>query len=486
MMFFIYLFFFATKFLDSFRLDPDYGWHIFLGKNIVDRQSLITNAIGLNHYKEMQLHDHEWLSDILLYLIDRHLGYIFLVIIWLIIYLLIIRLSQKTARIMGKGNLNSISITTIITMSGLLVYQGIRLQILIVLAAVLLYYIWNSISSSRKRFLYYFLIFAIGNNLHGGMIMLLPIPLLLEFKKDNLKASIILLPILIIAILCNPLGIHYFELMIDYTRNDYYISHITEWRPLFSIPIRLLNYILPLAFFLFILIVNNYWRKIPKKELLLLSIYLFLGLRYIRFFPLFMVISAPYVAQSTKDLFSLVKNDRFSKIFYLMVLGFVALLISSEFITAPQKTDTWSDPDYPKNAMNFIKDHQYKGNFFNPYDWGGYIKGAHQEIDVFIDGRGPQAMATENKTILEVYYDFFSEDKTVIEKNLESHQISYVLIQKPANQKLSFFDIRVLKILKTKKEVFTSPKNNLMVFLANNPKWTKTYEDNLSEIYIKN
>jgi len=100
-----------------------------------------------------------------------------------------------------------------------------------------------------------------------------------------------------------------------------------------------------------------------------------------------MVISAPYVAQSTKDLFSLVKNDRFSKIFYLMVLGFVALLISSEFITAPQKTDTWSDPDYPKNAMNFIKDHQYKGNFFNPYDWGGYIKGAHQEIDVFIDGR---------------------------------------------------------------------------------------------------
>jgi len=97
-----------------------------------------------------------------------------------------------------------------------------------------------------------------------------------------------------------------------------------------------------------------------------------------------------------------------------------------------------------------------------------------------------EAMATENKTILEVYYDFFSEDKTVIEKNLESHQISYVLIQKPANQKLSFFDIRVLKILKTKKEVFTSPKNNLMVFLANNPKWTKTYEDNLSEIYIKN
>lgn len=475
-------------------LDPDFGWHLYLGKNIVESRHLINSFVGYSNFQNISIPDHEWLSDIILYLIYTEIGYWFLAILCIAIFLIIIKLLfslcfQKT---------NNLYITILALLPFLLssnnLLHGIRLQLLLVLAAVLLVFIYEREKRYKIRLFYYFLIFLIGNNFHGGMMMLAIIPALLESQmfflsdKNNLKrklvALMVLTLILLTALSINPYGISIWKLAFDYGRDNYYKNHISEWMPAFIPPIRWFSSLLPFTLVIFIFFITQRYRKVSLPEAILLFIFLILSIRFVRFFALFLAIASPYIAQSLNDFVELVKFSKrrlnilataaaISTIFFLLTQINFVLLNSNPF----------DNVGYPKNALFHLSAYPDKHNLFNTYEWGGYLLWTRPNDKVFIDGRAPQARIGPNKTLLMECNDFFAKGRT--EEMLNKYQINSVLIKKEEIKHYNVLDRLLYKMVTGSYPSQTPPPNYLSQYLDDSNAWQKVYEDNLALIYFK-
>jgi|GEM_PF-1821425 len=487
---------FASLFLTGFMLDPDLGWHLRLGQQIVETRQAVTQFIGYNYYSSAIRPDHEWLSNIIFYEINKHLGgYLGLNILFGLLLLLSFYLVYVLAAKYLKAK-RTIFFAMTFSLLPLAFIYGVRVQFLLPLGALLLLIIKNFVPSIKKRALFYFLTTLLFNNLHGGFVTLLPIVFLLELdifqnkeplKKRFYKYALIgisaLLPVFI-----NPYGLDYFKLIFDYS-NNYYTEHITEWFPINSFPIavKLLCAFLPLSIIIFSLLVNKYYRRLKYYDWLLLLLYGYLGIKHTRQFPVFALISLPYLSGSLLIVSKELKTKAASFLAVFACLLLILSLTTYELVW-PQainlKNTGFKDKSLlPENAAEFIeKNRPQEGNFLNPYNWGGYLSWKFQDLALFIDGRGPEKKVEGKTTILEIYMRFFSKDQKEIKENLDKHSIYYVLVQKP--QPFPALEKKLWQILSG--NTINDPKNNLYNYLKNNPDWNCAYDDPISAVYFKN
>jgi hypothetical protein len=114
----------------------------------------------------------------------------------------------------------------------------------------------------------------------------------------------------------------------------------------------------------------------------------------------------------------------------------------------------------PCGAMKFIKDHNLKGNFFNTFEWGGFLEWESPDSMYFADGRTPAWLTPSQESPYKIYLKIL-QAQPVWEKQLEAYNINYILIS-PG----TFLDLEL--------------KNNQLKY-----SWQAIYQDNRAVLYKK-
>jgi hypothetical protein len=521
----IFLFFLNNSFN---YLDPDLGWHLKAGQDIIENETIST----VNYYNytlsNVEWVNHEWFLDVFSFFVYTNFGYISLSILFaflttLVFYFLYKYLILKYQGLKNKTNISfnfSFFLYIVLSLVGIIAispHVGIRMQVIALLLFVSLLIILEYYNQKQKN-KYIFLIpfiFLLWANMHGTFI--LGLGLLLVFfglkilervlyhfkvKKINYlylwsnKKLITFFTIIlasILATLVNPYGIKLYNFLSSYT-NTFYLGHIQEWLPQYTLPINMWQIIylaIALSIVLAIWFLNKYKNiKFNLWDIFLFVFFLYFAISSKRHFPLFFIVTVPILIYLLNQIFvddkyffnysylnkyiSIKKLKYF--ILFMYILVNISLFLQIKFTNTPFSSYCYQ---YPCEAIEFIqknKDLQEK-KIFNNYAWGGYMIWKMPDKKIFIDGRMPQ-VAYKNHTILEEYFEFFDKD-TLIDK-LNEYDIKLVLINNNKNDsEATWFEKKILKL------DYKEKNNDLYNYLQADKTWKKVFYNDTSIIYIR-
>jgi len=535
--FYLAVFFLALNISYSY-LDYDLGWHLQVGKTILENKSVPHINTDLNIIGPIEWVDHEWLLNLGNYYIFNNFGYLALNIIYalllcLFVYLVQVlfyrfylepKLSNKKSKDISLYNraffiFSSLSFFAVIAMSP---FIGIRFQIFGNILFVLLLLILAQ--ASHKTYLYLWWLsplFIAWVNLHGSFLIGIAVMwiwlfyvLVSKFFRNSffakyfyfelLQNKIRIFVFVLVAsfsTLINPYGIKLFSFLKDYS-NTLYMKKIVEWRSFYELPI-LYNEFLYTAIFacalsiigLNIFLKNKnsgfliYIKKINAWYFFLGIFFFLMSLKSKRHFPLFFVTSLPLLLQFIYFEFSDITKTRAFEITnkYLKILSTIIFFILSiyYFININFVTDPF-DNKYcafqPCKVFSFVQalpDYQ-ELNILNEYSWGGYMLWKDSNKGVFIDGRMPQ-LSMKGSSILEEYLSFF--DTTTNQEKLDEYDIDLIILKKEAKLKLSKLEQSFLDL---NPDDYNYEEENIVTFLNTSSLWSKVYEDSISLVYLKN
>ncbi len=541
---FFYLIFFLLLLKSSFSyLDPDLGWHLKAGE-----EAHLNKAVPYENYynyvfpaEENFWINHEWLSDYLLFLAYDNWGYPFINIFFaLLIILTLVILNGFVSKKIIKDE-RSIYIILIIEALGLramLPHFGVRVQeISVLFLLLLLIIVFNFEKGALNKNNRYFLVliwliplFYLWANLHAGFLLgIFTLLFYLGVKiiekivynfKDrklgrtlesffnlesrlgnkNLRIFFVFSILAVASTTLTPYGLKLFDFLSSY-KNTAYLKIISEWLPQYYWPLMyeqivyiglvLTGWIITVFFY------KNYKNNQHGKVFLspwMLALNLFfiiLAIKSKRHFPLFFIVSLPFISsffyhEFKETLLKGIKKtnntiDWFLKIFLISVFTCTTLLIAININFVYNPFDYFNQ-SYPRDATNFLKENHEKyfsANIFNHYAWGGYLIHEYPEKKLFIDGRLPQK-EINNHSFVEEYALFFSEEEEIVTKKIEEYQIKLFLLDKPIKIKKRWLDKKIFGF----KNDYLETENQLIKYLDNN-NFNKIYEDEISVIYYQ-
>jgi len=516
-------------------LDPDFGWHLKVGEEIY----MSKEVPNINHYNYVFSDsdnfwvDHEWLSNLLIYLSYNNLGYLAINIIFALIFLsILIIINNFLIKNLDNNHklILPLFIIEVFALKGVMPHSGIRIQEiswLFLLLILIITYCFEKKKNNWKILLWLIPLIYLWANLHASFLLGIVIlflylivkiteKIILKYKnkftafitktfhfenilekKDLFIYSIIFL-LSSLTTLLTPYGIKLFEFLYVYGDNTAYLKKIAEWLPQFSYPFMYwqLFYIgITLSIWLIIFVYNKnkerYKKILTPWNCALNLLFLILAIKSKRHFPLFFIISLPtliyFIYTDFKNLlnFGKIKNKLTNILIKIFLIITIILVILSISLKINFRTNAFTSfcYKYPCQAVNFLKDNQEKYvsyNLFNNYTWGGYLIYVYPEKKLFIDGRLPQK-TLKNHSYIEEYYLFTSSEKEIIERKIQEYNIKLFLLSKPEKIKIKFLDKLIFRL---KESDFKD--SALLIFLENNPDWIKAYEDEISVIYEKN
>jgi len=508
LLFFILLFFFLLN--NSLRyLDLDLGWHLRVGKEILENKEVPHLETYLYTIPNTRWVDHEWLSNLGLYFIFEHFGYFILNIVFVIppilsIFLLLI-ITKKF--FLKKDSLILAFFLLLLGVLAMAPHLGIRIQeFTLLFLTILLFFILNYDYQKNKKYLYFLIpLFFLWVNLHGGFLIGFAVfgyyifckILFFIFKKEgSLKEIIFLIFILIFSFLITfitPYGVELYSFLLSY-RDTYYMTHISEWLPAFSYPIIYYQLFYNAFYATILILILREYREYKKRSnskswyLSLSFIFFILALKSRRHFPLFFIVSFPLILEFIFiDIKLNLKWEKFIQKNILInsfFIGSIILVIfyfifSIKIINNPFNNSVFCQ-EAPCSALRFMKNNEEIKNsvFLNNYNWGGYLDWTWPKKKLFIDGRLPM-MEINGHSFLEEYNLFFNKDE--LENKIEEYKISSVLLAKTKEVHFNWFE----KIFLGLKEEDFNRENYLDKYLKESLEWKLIYEDKISKVYLK-
>ncbi|MFH0755507.1 MAG: hypothetical protein V1910_02470 [bacterium] len=517
-LFYIFVFFFLLSNSYSY-LDPDLGWHLKVGEQIVNEKAVPTFDYYDWPLEGKKWVDHEWLSNVFSYLIYNNFSYLAVNIFFaLIVLLTLILLKEFTQKYFLKEKNGSffILLFQILGLKAMAPHLGVRMQEITLLnLLLLLIIIYHYEKNKNPKILFWLLpLFYFWACLHSGfligifiMFFWLAIKLIeiiiskykiagfidldnkLDFKNIYTFSYFAILGVLITFF--TPYGFKLYEFLGGYG-NTFYMTSIQEWLPVYSLPI-LYWQLLYAAFVVVAILLSIIYakqKKINLWEILISLFFIILAFKSKRHFPLLFIVSFPMMLKFFTDFFDLkeiskkLPHQLFLVKTYLIIA--LLLLITNQFL----KINFTSDPflsfnkNYPQKATIFLKNNPQYDNLklFNPYGWGGYLIWTLPERKLFIDGRLPQ-YSFKKHTFLEEYCEFFDKEK--IEKKLNEHDIQLILLDiKEKKYHFNWFEKYFLNFNEEKINKNMN-ENFLRDYLNNSNEWEGVYKDELSNIYVK-
>ena len=520
LLFYIFVFCFLLSHSYSY-LDPDFGWHLKVGEQIVNEKAMPSYDYYNWTLEGKKWVDHEWLINVVCFWIYKNFGYLMVNIFFALIILLtlfILNIFTQKYFLKEKSDLFFIMFFQMLGVLAMSPHQGVRMQEITILNLLLLLIIIFHYEKNKKTTILFWLLplFYFWACLHAGflvgifiMFFWLAIKIIeiiiskhkiAEFvnldNKFNLKNILTFFYFAFSAVLITlftPYGLKLYKFLWGYG-NSFYMSHIQEWLPFFSLPISYwqLLYAIFVAMVIILLIFDaiKKEKKISLWNLLAALFFIVLAFKSKRHFPLLFIVSFPMVIKFFVDSFDF--KEIFKKFLSQFLFIKIYLIIAFLLVILSQlvKTNFTSDPflsfnnNYPQEATIFLKNNpQYNDlKFFNPYNWGGYLIWTLPERKLFIDGRLPQ-YAFADHTFLEEYFEFFDKEK--VKKKLNEYDIQLVLLDiKEKKYKLNWFEKYFLSFNEEKINQNVN-ENYLRDYLNNSSEWKKIYSDNISIVYIK-
>lgn len=381
--------------------DPDTYWHIKNGEWIVKNGIPNVDPFSYSHGNFIS---HEWLFDIISYIVFNYLGYIgmwifchaFLGITLLISYSLA---AKKTNSMILPCVLSAILILS--NSSVAVLRPSLISSFLIVLTIYLL--------ENNKNIWIIPILSLLCINIHGGMTFIILLIFILyifcnvyeksiEINSKQFLYNIIVLISVIITLFITPYGIKCFTYGL--TMPNYVTEKVTEFAPLIK---NNKDIILLLT-----ILIGPASMTFSGKKKLIDVLMTFMGLMmcllWIRMLFLYSIIYIIYNAQYISDCFQEIKQHilknhqlRFnmSKIVNTTILMLVFMLIplyivsiSSANMVSDERTSKYGTDCAPQTILNYIEENHLdvtNNIMLNNYNFGGYF--IFHDIPVFIDGR---------------------------------------------------------------------------------------------------
>jgi hypothetical protein len=396
-----FLMVFALAVRQSAYIDPDLWWHLQAGQDMVQSQS-IPKVDPYSFTKAgSEWVAHEWLSEVVMYLIYRVSGwggllFVFSALIAITLYLVYRRCE-------GQPYVAALAILLAAASSSPLF--GIRPQMItFLLAAIFIGLLTRYAADGQSRRLWWIIpLMLLWVNFHAGyalglgLIGLYIVSLLLD-RKWNLVPRLGLILLIATAVVpLNPNGFRMFSYPFETLTSPSMAAYIEEW----ASPDFHKIMFLPLAVLLFMLLValTLSLRRPATSELFLLLVTGFGALRSARHIPIFALIATPILARHVWDIMTTRGWEKYFTRPEAPAAGF-ALAFNLVFLLAPttlgvvrishfvSNQPAYEAKNYPQAAVNFLTAQQLPGPIYNRYGWGGYlIRRLHPNYRVYIDGR---------------------------------------------------------------------------------------------------
>ncbi|MFH1412597.1 MAG: hypothetical protein ABIG10_01020 [bacterium] len=493
-----YLFAFSLLLSHSFNyLDPDFGWHIKAGEQTMQTKQVPHDQIYMWTLEGKDWVDHEWLSNIMLYLGYEHLGYFWLNIIFALIIILALSLATaylKKTYFKNTGDYVLIGLQ-LLGLIAIMPHLGVRLQEITILFLVILLIIIDKFSRKPGKIIYWLIpLFLIWANLHAGFLIgiavlgwWLTVQLILTIFKSKPTKWLKLLIIMVLscaATLITPYGWKLYSFLSDYTNNAY-LKIIEEWLPIYALPIHYWQMLF--IAIIISLIIACYGLSLKKLNLWQVSItiiFLAMAIKSTRHFPLFFIVIylcliPDIIQKQMPDKFKQIINHNIIKIISIISLLLLSILVFFYTNFTNQPNLAFCDK-YPCKAVEFLQNNpEYqKLKMYNRYNFGGFLIWAMPELPLFIDGRMPQ-YEFANHSLIQEYISFINDN---IENKLKEYGIEMVLWNaKPNKMRLNWIDKYLLGL----KPEDVESKPLIRNYLDESDNWELIFEDNASVIYIK-
>lgn len=399
-------------------LDPDYGWHVRLGEEILKKGISRTDPFSYT-MPSYSFIDHEWLSNILIHQMSL-LGRIPLAIVFALlpVFALLILLPM---------NLNSAFVLVVLLSSTVILpYSGIRPQVETWIFIGVIFLLFENKKYWKRYSKFLPGLFILWANLHGGFFIGIGILTVFIFfksfaKKKIIKADVVVLTTCYLATLVNPYGVFlWWEVWMQLT--DFNLgSTIKEWMPIFVNFSIWQRFSLILFFIIFSTGIFIKFKKIPKVMLVIYICLIVAAVLSRRHIPIFILGSSLFLYRFLKD---------FKKLTIVLLIFFIPICFVQNKKTIANSYMEMEDFNYPKNALKFLDQNKIPGETFSSYGWGGYLIWKNPQEKVFIDGRMPswrrdREIKNESKQAFIEFQQVLKDQN--LEQILDKYQISQVV-----------------------------------------------------------
>lgn len=459
--------------------DPDFWWHLRAGQYIYETRSIPRTDIFSFTFEGHEWVTHEWLSEVLIYLIFKWLGWGGLVASFALIITAAFGLSYYSCEKSGAQPFVSWVVVLLGAMATAPVW-GVRPQMFSLLLASLFLFVLTGCMRLEVGRLVWLLppLMLLWVNLHGGYVLGLVLITITLFgisldglieKRTHKEILRRVSPLIFVLVACvivvplNPNGARLFTYPFETLASSAMQEHIEEWfSPNFHQTRFLPLAVLLLATFAALALSA---KRLRVSELLMLCATAYAVLRSGRHLPIFAFAAVPLLAEHAtlwiksqglaQSLFApekiLSKRQAVLRFAVLVIALGVSVMNVRHVIASQTEAE---EKHFPARAVAFLRAQNLPDPIFNWYDWGGYlIWKLYPERRIYIDGRA------------DVYGDAFIEEFLRASKG-----------QGDWREPLRRNGIRT---------VIVKPDSPLASLLLKEEGWSKAFEDNQAVVLVK-
>ncbi len=462
--------FFAALFITGIAptIDPDMWWHLKTGQLILQKGIPSADVFSFTVLGR-EWTAHEWLSEVILWLIFRNGGLQGIIFWTALLSFLTFGLVYKNCR-RGKPYVAGLSVLLSAVTATIGWSAGPKLFTYF-LAAVFLYILenWRDGKASSRQLLLFPLFSVLWVNLHGGYILGLTL-ILIYFvggvweRRPSLVRLGIMGGISFFLTAFNPSGWHIWIYPFLQMTSPAQRLYITEWQSPNFHSIATWPFMLMFGVCFFFVVKDR--RQLAATPMVLFAGSAGMAFLSIRHIPLFAVLNAPLLCRAAsnileekglKEIVSPASRDTrvalLNHVLNTAILTGVLLFILVNSVRRVGSNDHEIAKIFPVTAVDYLKNQGLdRKRGYNDYDFGGYL--IWKDIPVFIDGRADMY----GDAYLNKYFDTLRL-KEKWRSTLDEYKIEYAILAKD---------------------------RALCALLKESPVWKEVYRDNVARIFVRN
>jgi hypothetical protein len=457
--------------------DPDFWWHLRIGRWMVEHARLPSTDIFTHTVPDHVWTDHEYLTEILMWLVYSATGVVGLAIAfglltWAGFWLMYRQVRRQPWVIVGIG-------LAIGAVAGSPIWGPRAQMITFFLSCLELYWLQGYLSGRSRTIQVFPLVMVLWANLHGGWVIgfvWLGVALLAEligwvWDRENPahRAHVRLLAIItaasVVAVAATPHGLSLYPYPFQTQGSVAQQRLIVEW---FSPDFHQV-YLRPFEAMIFLVVIGFALKRPSLYELLLTLVALGLALQSVRNVALFVAVATPVMINTYSAYWKVLSTTRGWKlelpprrifaVITAFVLAIILLATTLRIVDSisPAKQRSLDAASYPVAAADWLEAHPEVGTkMYNQYGWGGYLAYRfypEPNRRVFIFGEA----ALMGDSLLNEYQDvqtLRSDWKQVLDK----YGVDYIVYNRG---------------------------EALANVLATQPEWTLVYQDSVAVIYVR-
>ena len=461
----------------SAEQDPDFWWHLRIGRWMVENGRLPSTDIFTFTVPNHVWTDHEYLTEILIWLVYSTFGVgvlciAFGLITWTGFWLVYRQVRHQPYVIVGLG-------LAIGAIAGAPIWGPRAQMITFALSCLELYWLQGYLSGRSRSIQFFPLVMVLWANLHGGWVIgfawlgvaLVSEAVLWVWDRSNpahrmhVRFLAIIGAVSVVAVAATPHFLSLYPYPFQTQGSVAQQKLIVEW---FSPDFHEIH-VRPFEVMMFLVIAGFALRRPSLYEFLLTMLSLGLALQSVRNLVLFVAAATPVMINTYSEFWKVFARERkwsysipprplfaATTALALLVIAMVTVvrIVGSVGPAAESKAIT---DNYPVKAADWLAAHPQVGTrMFNQYGWGGYLANRfypdeHRQVFIF----GEAALMGDG--LLNQY-----EDVVTLRSNwkdvLDRYQVDYVLYNKG---------------------------EALANVLATQSDWILAYEDSMSQIFVR-